>query len=271
MAADQIYDVFLSHAHADAAWVEGLARKLDDAGFSVWFDRWALVPGELFQSGMAQGLEQARACLVCASRETPSGWLEQEIQHALNRQAAEPGFRVIPVLIPGADEEALTPYLKLRTWVDLRGGLEDEVAFERLVAGIEGRPPGPGAGARPGTALPRAREAALDRYRALIRRRHATLRVLGHPRPVPLEGVFTDVYLLDWPTALRRFDLDQLLEDPLLLKPSERIDGLELVRGPEGQRLFILGKPGAGETTVLKYLLAARVVGLGPAVARVPG
>ena len=88
MTQDALYDVFLSHSHADAEWVERLASKLDDAGFSVWFDKWALVPGELFQSGMARGLEQARACVVCVSIRTPRGWVEQEIQHALNRQAS---------------------------------------------------------------------------------------------------------------------------------------------------------------------------------------
>jgi hypothetical protein len=54
------YDAFLGHSHDDVEFVEALARKLEDeAGLTVWLDRWALVPGELWQPAMARGLEQA--------------------------------------------------------------------------------------------------------------------------------------------------------------------------------------------------------------------
>ena len=98
MTPSQTYDVFLSHSHTDSGWVEQLAAKLEDqAGLSVWLDKWVLVPGELWQSEMARGLDEARCCVVCVGRETAQGWLQQEMQRALDRQTKEPSFK--PLLI----------------------------------------------------------------------------------------------------------------------------------------------------------------------------
>src|SRR5262249_30695720 len=37
------------------------------------------------------------------------------------------------------DDQAITRFLRLRTWVDFRSGLEDEEAFQRLVCSIRGK------------------------------------------------------------------------------------------------------------------------------------
>lgn len=99
------------------------------------------------------------------------------------------------------------------------------------------------------------REAA-QRYATHIRRECSTMRVFGQPEPVSLEGIFTDVYLLDRPTAWRRFHIEELQRQyragELPEHKVERKQGLEAVRSH--QRLFILGKPGAGKTTFLKYM-----------------
>jgi predicted NACHT family NTPase len=97
---------------------------------------------------------------------------------------------------------------------------------------------------------------AAKKYRAQIRNRHGTIRILGRPSPVLLEGIFTDVVMLDRPTALSRFDITKLRSDPKRLEASaKRTDGLKLVKDHiRGNRLFILGGPGAGKTTFLKHL-----------------
>ena len=140
--SEEIYDVFLSHSHIDAKWVEELAKQLEDRKkLNVWLDKWILVPGEPWQQGMACGLNQAKSCVVCISEQTPMGWFKEEIERALNRQTADPSFRVIPVLLPSAKDLNGDDFLGLRTWVDFRKGIDDAEAFHRLVSGIKGVAP----------------------------------------------------------------------------------------------------------------------------------
>lgn len=95
----------------------------------------------------------------------------------------------------------------------------------------------------------------LKRYLKWVEGQHSTMRLLGQPRPVPLEGIFTDVYVLDRPSASRRVGIEELRRRYAggeRHHKAQRRSGMEMVeREP---RLFILGKPGAGKTTFLKYV-----------------
>ncbi len=107
---------------------------------------------------------------------------------------------------------------------------------------------------------------AARHYRDNLHRQYAHIQIFGQPEPVPLEGIFTHVHILEQATALQRYDVELLREavrqDPArfhaaargLGERAEKVDGLELVARPDSQRIFILGKPGAGKTTFLKYL-----------------
>ncbi|HEX8139887.1 MAG TPA: NACHT domain-containing protein [Pyrinomonadaceae bacterium] len=97
---------------------------------------------------------------------------------------------------------------------------------------------------------------AAEKYRAKIKKLYGTMQIIGMSEPVPLDDIFTDAYMLDKPTAFTRFDIERLKQmsaDPDAPPPeAKRINGLRLVR--EKGNLFILGKPGAGKTTFLKYI-----------------
>ena len=97
---------------------------------------------------------------------------------------------------------------------------------------------------------------AAEKYEKNLRSQHATIRILGKPEPIPLEGIYTDIFMLDKPAALQRFDIETLKKNhPTRFERNrnrERHNGLDLVK--EGKNFFILGKPGAGKTTFMRHV-----------------
>ena len=96
---------------------------------------------------------------------------------------------------------------------------------------------------------------------------YGTMRVFGQTEPRPLDDIFTDVHILPKPTLMRRFSLEslhkQFLEAPrnLPLRYDERVAADELLETTD--KLFILGKPGAGKTTFCKHLAVREAKGTG--------
>jgi hypothetical protein len=97
---------------------------------------------------------------------------------------------------------------------------------------------------------------AAEKYRAKIKNLYGTMQIMGMVESVPLDNIFADAYMLDKPTAFSRFDIERLKQssaDPdAPPTQAKRVNGLRLVT--EKGNLFILGKPGAGKTTFLKYI-----------------
>ena len=141
-----LYDVFLSHSTADKPAVEKLAQKLVAAGITPFLDKWHLIPGRLWQSGLEAGLRDSGACVIFVGAEGFGPWHRQEMLVALDRGARDPDYPIIPVLLPGFRKPAEIPaFLAQRGWVEF-ADLKDEDAFHGLVCGIQGKPPGPGFG-----------------------------------------------------------------------------------------------------------------------------
>lgn len=105
------------------------------------------------------------------------------------------------------------------------------------------------------------KDAALA-YRERVNALYSTTRILGNPKPIVIEDIFTDVYILDKLTAFRRFDIEQLKE-MFAKRDLPRLDNrkyaLRIVTTKD--RLLILGKPGAGKTTFLRYITLLAVKG----------
>ena len=134
------YDVFLSHNSADKPAVELIANRLQvDAGLKPFLDKWHLVPGESWQEALEDALQESATVAVFIGPSGVSPWHNAEMRTAIDRAVStRDEYRLIPVLLPNADPESISSFLAQRTWVDFRPGLDDQEAFERLVAGIKG-------------------------------------------------------------------------------------------------------------------------------------
>lgn len=101
--------------------------------------------------------------------------------------------------------------------------------------------------------------AAGRRYADKMAQDYGTIRVLGMAQPVPLPTIYTDVLILDKPIAYGRFSV-AALEAEFTQRgrrwwggsSDKRHTGTDLVASVD--KLYLLGKPGAGKTTFLKYL-----------------
>ena len=138
------YDVFLSHNSADKEAVENIAQRLhQEAKLQPFLDKWHLIPGEPWQEGLEEALDQSRTCAVFLGPSGLGPWENEEMRGALDQRVHNKSFRVIPVLLPGTNlkgKTILPRFLHRLTWVDFRHGLEDKEAFQRLICGIQGIP-----------------------------------------------------------------------------------------------------------------------------------
>lgn len=167
------YDVFLSHNSKDKSAVEQIATLLREKyGLKCWLDKWNLVPGEPWQEALEGALDQCRTVAVFVGPNTISPWENEEMRSALETRVHDKERRVIPVLLPGAPDSRhleLPRFLSRLTWVDFRGGLEDENALNRLYSGIQGIPPGADTRKRrsspAGLRIPQKLTTALFRFR----------------------------------------------------------------------------------------------------------
>jgi hypothetical protein len=103
-----------------------------------------------------------------------------------------------------------------------------------------------------------------EKVKLSIKEKCGTMRVLDMPQPIELtgeRGIYTNVNILEKITGRRRLDIPELLQncDPehfdhfgLSRVKEKRVSGLEVVQ--RYSKLMVLGKPGAGKTTFLKYL-----------------
>jgi TIR domain len=111
-------DVFLSYSRADAQAVAAVRARLSKAGIKSFLDRTRLPAGQPWQPFLERELGRSSAVAVFVGRRMGS-WQHREVQVALDRQSREDDFPVIPVLLPGLDDEP-KGFLALQTWVDLR-------------------------------------------------------------------------------------------------------------------------------------------------------
>jgi WD40 repeat protein/energy-coupling factor transporter ATP-binding protein EcfA2 len=141
------FAVFLSYNSAERPVVERIAEKLRRDRIEPWFDRWSLTAGGDWQNEIPAGLRASAACAVFVGPAGIGNWEDMEFKLATDRMAKDRAFRLFLVLLPGLpeafDASTLPPFLSIRTWVDLRRGIEDVRAFQSLINAVKGLPLSP--------------------------------------------------------------------------------------------------------------------------------
>ncbi len=137
---DSGFDVFLSYNSQDKPAALELADSLKNRELEVWLDIRELRPGSIAQESLEEGIKASKAGAVLIGKDGIGPWENQEMRALLDLAVRE-NKRVIPVLLPEAPSKPeLPPFLSIRVWVDLRGGLTDE-GVDELVYGIIGKKP----------------------------------------------------------------------------------------------------------------------------------
>src|SRR5215212_11645287 len=131
------FDIFLSHNSRDKPAVVQLAERLRRAGLNPWLDAWCLTPGREWQAETARGVQTSSAFAFFVGPHGDGDWAHEELSLAQDRAAKDRDrFHLIPVLLPGVpepfDHSTLPPFLRARTWVDFRTGIDGAGGFDAL-------------------------------------------------------------------------------------------------------------------------------------------
>lgn len=132
------FDVYISFNQKDAAVVRQIAGRLRDERVSVWLYDWQITGGAKWAVEMKEALERSATSVIFVGA---AGLGPQQSQEVLvnireREKTSDGSFRIIPALLPDADEARLPPFLQERQWVDFRKGIDDEQAFHSLLASI---------------------------------------------------------------------------------------------------------------------------------------
>jgi predicted NACHT family NTPase len=115
-------------------------------------------------------------------------------------------------------------------------------------------------------------QATREKIKPIIHEKCGTMRVLDMEQPIELtgdRGIYTTVNILERISGRRRLEIAELVENcggeefdrfGLSQISDKRVPGLKAVS--QHSKLMMLGKPGAGKTTFLKYLAMQCIEGL---------
>lgn len=125
--------VFISHNLANKADARLLASSLAQCGAGVWFDEWAIRPGESIAAGIESGLAGADVfALLWSEKAAQSNWVGAELRAYLHRRVADASLRIVPVMLDSTPLPVLV--------ADYRGfsinGPED---FDRIARDVSGQ------------------------------------------------------------------------------------------------------------------------------------
>lgn len=136
--------IFLAHAREDKAQVQKLYGELKARGFKPWFDKFDLIPGQIWETEIEKAIRHAAVFVACLSNRSveKGGFVQKELRMALAAFGERPpgSIYLIPARlddceVPDVQIPAHGASLKAVHWVDLweEDGL-DRLAWALAVA-----------------------------------------------------------------------------------------------------------------------------------------
>jgi hypothetical protein len=118
------WDAFISHASEDKdGFVRPLAEALRSFGLRVWYDEFALRPGDSLSRSIDRGLAQSRFGVVVLSRAFfAKRWAQRELQGLVAREVAGDGGLILPIWLHVSRDEVLSYSPPLADTFALIGG-----------------------------------------------------------------------------------------------------------------------------------------------------
>ena len=106
--------VFISYSRADEEWANPFAEALEKRGITVWFDQFAIAPGESLPEAIEAGLRESDVfvTLLSPTHPLPKPALFFELGAAIGMKK-----KVVAIVPKGLDPSELPPELRLRRYL----------------------------------------------------------------------------------------------------------------------------------------------------------
>jgi hypothetical protein len=127
-------NVFISHNSRGKDSARLLAIALVEQGVNVWFDEWAIRPGDSITGGIETGLSEADVfVLVWSANAKKSNWVGTEVRAYLRRRVDDETLRIVPVMLDTTPLPTLV--------ADYRGfSLDSGKTMDEIASEITGKP-----------------------------------------------------------------------------------------------------------------------------------
>jgi hypothetical protein len=262
--------VFLSYSHKDMDFVKKFDKELSEAlasrrpGVTVWRDKKELKQGDVFNKKIEPSVRSACFFVAMVSGAWEQSAACQEELRVFMEDAAHEGLLTSAILAAGATvklpqvlkDAEYTKFYRIKEGRNVAIATNTK-AFRDAVAvladDICAKLPASSGGATQADTVVRLRDRVKDKTTAAC----GSMRILGMSKPVPIDGIYTDIHILE--KRSRDLSLDpskigytNFREFGLGERKKERIPSKQALESHK--HLMIFGPPGAGKTTFLRRL-----------------
>lgn len=265
-------DFFISYNRADKKWAEWIAWQLEEAGYTTVIQAWDFRPGSNFVLEMQKAAKEAKRTIAVLSpdylnaRFTKAEWAAAFAQDPTGEKGT-----LMPVRVRKCELKGLLSQIIYIDLVDLE---EEALRKTALLEGLQHNKR-----IKPKTKAVLSNEIqnfekgikryksqkhkfddfgkAGQKYAKKIEDLYGIIRIFGSTKPVPLRGIYTRVNILEKILSRHPINIDELekyfdSDRRGFGHKQETRPGMEVVNNL--QKFIILGKPGSGKTTFLKYI-----------------